>query len=255
MRKIIGFFGGDSQVGTTMTAQSFAEKLAERNKKVLFISGSGKFGDPFRTLSEKHSIDDLKAAVRSGEVSADEFSQTIEKCRGIYVLPSVRNPLNAKYFPENTYEIMLKSAAEEFDYVVIDGGNDANLGLTISALSFADRRYFITTQQPMALKRLAMLNQSILQPLNFGGKLIINKFMYDPSLFLQKEIAEITQFDVKEIRTLPYIEYGWQAEMEGKSLLHFRSFGNAVSQIADELEPPQEDKKYGKRILFRRVSQ
>ena len=59
--------------------------------------------------------------------------RTLEECRGLWVLPPVRNPLAAKYFPENTHQILLAALDEKFDYVVIDGGDDANLGLTISA--------------------------------------------------------------------------------------------------------------------------
>ena len=44
MEKVIGFFGGDHQVGATMVAQSFAEVLQQRGKKVLYLMGSGKFG-------------------------------------------------------------------------------------------------------------------------------------------------------------------------------------------------------------------
>ena len=43
MKKIIGFFGGDNQVGTTMIAQSFAEVLQQRGNKVLYLMGSGNF--------------------------------------------------------------------------------------------------------------------------------------------------------------------------------------------------------------------
>lgn len=253
MKKIIGFFGGDSQVGTTMLAQSAAEQLKEKGRKVLFIMGSGKFGEEFVNHGGRHSIDDLKAGIRSGRVSAEDLSQNIVECRGLWVLPGVRNPLTAKYFPENTYEIMLESVPADFDYIVIDGGDNANLGLTISALNTAEERFFVTTQQSKSVHRLILLQKSILEPLNLEGRLIINKYMKDPALLLKKDILPLC--GQAEALTIPYIEYGWQAEMEGRTLLHFNKFAKAAAKIPDIFEPPQEVKKHGKRILFRRVSQ
>lgn len=241
MKKIIGFFGGDSQVGTTMVAQSVAESLKDRGKKVLFILGSGKYGEEFVNVSGRYSLDDLKAGIRSGKISEDDLSQAIEENRGIWVLPSVRNPLTSKYFPENTYEVMLSTAGKEFDYIVIDGGEDANLGLMISALNIADERFFITTQQSKSVHRLLLLKKNILEPLQLQGKLIINKYVMDLALFLKQDILSLCEME--EAFSIPYIEYGWQAEMEGRTLLHFNKFAKAVGNIADLFVP--EEKKGG----------
>ena len=116
MEKVIGFFGGDHQVGATMVAQSFAEVLQQRGKKVLYLMGSGKFGEEFLPLSGKHSIDDLKASVRSGRVTAEDFYQNLEQIRGLWVLPGVRNQLTAGYFTENTFEVLLSEVSEDFEY-------------------------------------------------------------------------------------------------------------------------------------------
>ena len=174
MEKVIGFFGGDHQVGATMVAQSFAEVLQQRGKKVLYLMGSGKFGEEFLPLSGKHSIDDLKASVRSGRVTAEDFYQNLEQIRGLWVLPGVRNQLTAGYFTENTFEVLLSEVSEDFDYVVIDGGSDANLGITISALNTADHRFFVTTQQSKSIRRMILLQKNIVQPLermwNMAGR-------------------------------------------------------------------------------------
>ena len=175
MKHIIGFFGGDSQVGTTMIAQSVAELLKERGKRVLLILGSGKYGGEFAHAGARSSLDDLKAGIRSGKISEDDLDQVIEEVKGIWVLPSVRNPMSVRYFPENTYEVMLASAGEEFDYIVIDGGEDANSGLMISALNISDDRFFITTQQSKSVHRFLLLQKNVLEPLQLQGQLIINK--------------------------------------------------------------------------------
>ena len=222
MEKVIGFFGGDHQVGATMVAQSFAEVLQQRGKKVLYLMGSGKFGEEFLPLSGKHSIDDLKASVRSGRVTAEDFYQNLEQIRGLWVLPGVRNQLTAGYFTENTFEVLLSEVSEDFDYVVIDGGSDANLGITISALNTADHRFFVTTQQSKSIRRMILLQKNIVQPLERMGDLVINKYLKDPALLLKSDILSLCE--IEEAFTVPYVEYGWQAEMENKSLLRYGRF-------------------------------
>ncbi len=241
MKKIIGFFGGDGQVGTTMAAQSLAELLQQRGQRVLYIMGSGKFGDEFLNLEGRHSIDDLKAAVRSGRVSGEELFQNLEEIKGLWVLPAVRNPLTARYFPENTYEVLLAGVFDEFDYVVIDSGCDAELGLFISAVNTADYRFFVTTQQSKSLRRLVLLMKNVMQPLQKEGSLIICKYMKDPGLLLKRDV--LTLCEMEEAFTVPYVEYGWQAEMESKSLLRYGKFYKAMAVLADIFE--QEGQKEG----------
>lgn len=243
MKRILGFFGGDSQAGTTMLARSVAESLQERKKRVLLIMGSGKYGEEFSGIGQRHSIDDLKAGIISGRVTYEDIQQSVEEVRGIYVLPGVRNPLTAKYFPENTYEVMLSAVEEQFDYVILDGGDDANLGLMISGLNMSEHRFFVTTQQSKSIRRLELLRKNITEPLGIEGKLIINKYIRDPSLLLKHDILQLC--GQEEAFTVPYIEYGWQAELEGKTLRRFRRFGKAVDRITDCLEPGEKGEKRG----------
>ena len=235
MKKIIGFFGGDNQVVTTMIAQSFAEVLQQRGNKVLYLMGSGKFGEEFLPLSSRHSIDDLKASIRSGKVTAEDMYQNLEEVRGLWVLPGVRNQLAAGYFTENTFEVLLSEIGDDFDYTVIDGGSDANLGITISALNTADHRFFMTTQQSKSIRRLILLQKNIVQPLGKGGDLVINKYLKDPALLLKNDILSLCE--IEEAFTVPYVEYGWQAEMENKSLLRYGKFARGVETLADVFEP------------------
>lgn len=241
MKDIIGFFGGDSQVGTTMTATAVAEQLSQKNRRVLLVCASGKLGDGFLELSGKHSLDDLKAGIISGRVEQEDLQQTLEEARGLWVLPPVRNPLTAKYFPENTHQILVRALEDRFDYVVIDGGEDVNLGLTVSALNLCRRRFFVVTQQSQGLQRYVQLKKSVLEPLGLSGELIINKYQRDPSLLRVQEILALCG-QTSAFR-IPYVEYGWQAEMEKRTLCRFHKFQKAAAQIAACFEQEEERRR------------
>ena len=247
MKKIIGFFGGDSQVGTTMISQSVAECLKNCGRQVLFIKGSGKYGEEFMNGDGRYSLDDIKANIISGKVSYEDIDQVITEYKGISVIPSVRNPFTSKYYPENTYEVMLASVTDDFDYIVIDAGNDANLGLLISALNVSDCRYFVTTQQSKAIHRLTQMKKNIMQPLGFDAHLIINKYMRDPALFLKRDIENLCEMENASV--VPYSEYGWQMEMEGRTLMHFHRFAKSIEKIVGDFEEIEKKEKTWKKSL------
>ncbi len=235
MKHVIGFFGGDSQVGTTMIAQSLAEFLADQGCKVLLILGSGNYGDAYLRNNPGHSIDDLKAGIRSGKVDTEELMQSLQQKKNLWVLPGVRNPLTAKYFPENTYDVLLKNGKSCFDYAIIDGGCDYQLGITISALNYCDSRYFVITQQAKSLARYGLYQRQIFQPLGIEGKMIINKYVRDPALFLKADVLKFCAKD--DALQIPYTEYGWQAEMEGTTLLQYHNFYKAIERLAGDIAP------------------
>lgn len=245
MKHVIGFFGGDSQTGTTMIAQSLAEFLAEHGCKVLLIFGSGNYGDTYLRSQSSNSIDDLKASIRSGKVDPEELMQSLQQKKSLWILPGVRSPLMAKYFPENTYEVLLAAVKPHFDYVIIDCGCDYQQGMTISALNTCDSRYFVVTQQAKSLGRYTLYHRQIIKPLEKDGKLIINKYIRDPALFLKADILKLCGKD--NALLVPYIEYGWQAEMEGATLMSYRGFFKAIEHLAAEFEPELKKERKWKR--------
>ena len=160
------------------------------------------------------------------------------------VIQTVRSSYTAKYFPENTLELMLGAIEKKYDFVVIDAGDNASLGLFISALNVSDERYVVTTQQEKCILRLMVLDRDILKPLSFGWKLIVNEYVQDPSLFIKKEIE--MQLGHTIAGTVPYVYYGWQAEIEGRTLRYLPKFESAISEIASEIAGVEKKERAGK---------
>ena len=242
MKEIIGFFGGDHQTGTTMTAWSFAERLSEQGQKVLLILGSGSDDQALLPLDGGHSIDELKAGIRSGFVERDDLMQCLEKRKALWILPGIRNRLTAGQFMENTFEILLEDVQHDFDYIVIDGGSDVRLGLTVSALNVCTIRYFVVTQQPKVIHRYLQCRQQFLEPLGLEGRLILNLYRKDPAVFLKGDIAKLT--GAEKVNIIPYVQEGWQVEMEQKNLLAFSRFCSSIDELATVFLP--KEKKEGK---------
>ncbi len=247
MATIIGFFGGDSQVGTTMVAWSFAERLAEKGERVLLIFGSGSDDQAVIRADSGHSIDDLKASLRSGRLEREELFQSLEKKKDLWFLPGTKNSLTAEYFLENTYQVLFDGTLAAFDYVVIDGGSNVQLGLTISALQACSHRYFVLTQQAKAVHRFLQCRQHLLEPLELDGQVIINKYRKDPSLFLKKDVCKMIG---TEAVTIPYVEEGWQAEMERRNLLGYSRFARAIDGMVQPFaQKGKKEKRWKRRFI------
>lgn len=229
MEHVIGFFGGDSHTGTTIIAWSFAERLSAHGKRVLLIFGSGNDDRILLSGDNGQSIDNLKAMVRSGRVERDDVLASTIKRNRLVILPGIKNILGTDYFLENTFQMLLASLDGEFDAVVIDGGSDPRLGLTISALHASRDRYFVVTQEAKALHRYLQKQKQLLAPFGLEGRIIVNQYRRDPSLYLKKDISRMLGADVFTV--VPYVEGGWQAEMEGKHLLHFAGFARSVEEL------------------------
>ena len=251
MKQIIGFFGGDSQTGTTMIAWSFAERLSEKGEKVLFIMGSGNDDHAILKYEGGHSMDELKPALRSGNVEKEDFLQCLEKKKQLWILPGVKNSLAAEQYLENTFDILLEHVQGEFDYVIIDGGSDVRQGLMISALHACTCRYFVVTQQAKGLYRFLRCRERLLMPLGLNGSLILNKYRKDPALFLKKDICKMTAQE--EILTIPYVAEGWQVEMEKKNLLFSAAFSREIDRLTSCFVKGKERRGNGKNISFRKL--
>lgn len=232
--KVISFVGGDSGTGTTMIAQTFAKMLSDYGKKVLMVSGSGKTGAEYLGGKFNQSLDDLKAGIKSGQISKEDVCQSIVQEGNLSYIPPVRNWFTAKYYPENTFEVLLADLYSDFDYVVVDGGDNVNSALTISAINIADNRFFVITQQQKVISRFMDMKQGVLVPLNLYGQVIVNMYHRDPALFLLSDIAPMIAEN--NLINIPYVPYGWQAEMESKTLMGYSGFSRGVQKIVKEFE-------------------
>ena len=247
MERVIGFFGGDSQTGTTMLAWSFAERLSEKGRRVLLIFGSGKDDRFFFDGGTGTSIDDLKAALRSGKVERDDVFACMEKRKSMWILPGTKNSLSAEYFLENTFQILLEELEADFDEVVIDGGSDLRLGLTISALHICSHRCFVITQQLKCLHRYIQNRGHLLKPLGIDGQVVLNQYRKDPSLFLKKDVCRM--LGTETLIVIPFVEGGWQTEMERKNLLTIPKIAKGIEHLLEEFLGGEKKVKRWKKLF------
>lgn len=251
MSKTIGFISGDHGVGTTMISQSVAEIISKRGASVLLVMSSGDYGCDFFTNKDSRSIDNLKSGIITGSLSYEEVKQQLVEVDGIMILPTVSNEYTATYYPENTADILSKTCEGIFEYIIFDVGCNFNLGLTISAIICSEKKYIVVTQQEKTIRRYLSVAEKIFKTLDVKGELIINKYISNISLLSCSEMRKIMEVD--KYMTVPYLEYGWQAEIEKKTLTSYPKFEKAIELIADDVTGEVPMRKWKKSLIWKHI--
>lgn len=245
MSHIISFLGGDSQVGTSMISQSVAETLYRQKHKVLLISGSGKYGNDFLDCGPEKSIDRVRANILSGRLRGRELEQVSGREQDFNLIGGTMHPLHCSDFPEDTFQVLLAETEGMFEYIVIDGGDGTDMNLTRSALRIGKTIYFVITQQPKSVKRFELLKEHNAKDLEGKSQLLLNKYMKDPSLMTWKEVEKLCGQRI--VATVPYMEYGWQAEMEKRTLMGRRKYAKQIRVLVKQINDAAEQEGTWKR--------
>lgn len=228
--KVIGFFSGSGETGTTMTALSVAEELAEQGNKTIFIYGSGKKGNTFIKDKQLKGLDYIRADLVCGNITAGDIKQIMGKQGDLRILAGTESSYDANLFPLETFEVMLP-ALKNFDFVVIDGGNHFESAMTISALNVSTDLFFIVTQQIKAIERFKDTQERVLKPLEKEISIIINRYKKEIALPSITEIERIVGREVSFV--VSDIKSSWQYEVQGCTLRKQRKYRKEVRKIAD----------------------
>lgn len=245
MTKRIMFAGGDTQTGTTMISMSVAEELAKQGRKVLYVG--------IRTIG---GADYLGNEMESeGTRALQELEMAVTECRGVDVLMGMRKSRYGTFFSEEDIAEILRAAAGTWDYVILDGGfllseEKGNVDSLIASLgdnlndnlndNVSDMEILVViTQQEKSLRRCRKWKS--LHDGQQGGskdclgkiKFVLNKYNDTGAFYTEKEVADYIGCQTGDIRTVPYIPYGWQAEEESSTLLKFRGFRKGIRRVKE----------------------
>lgn len=222
-KNIFTFFGADSKVGTSITVQAIAENIAMHTRcKILLLNLSGQPSVNYFAANEALNLDAIKVKIMNNILQPKELEDTCWNKDNLYILPSTKSVVDMRYYHPEHIENLILLAAESFDIVLIDAGSNVNLGLCIGALNSTGNKFLITTQQDNARYNFDVLNSQVFSVHEWTPKdfmLIINKYINSPDLYTPSQLAELYQTTF--IGTLPYLEYGWQAERDKCTLLTY----------------------------------
>lgn len=229
--KAIGFFSSIGSSGCTMLSVSFAKTLAARGKSVLHIFGSGTDSYSFIEKNNALSLDDIRLSLIANNLSEDELSDTVKRLDDIYIISSSKKYLLANTFPVNTFQQIIERL-RNFDYVIIDAGCDFRTALTMSALCCCDYNVFTLKQQPRCISRFLELESSVLK--GFANiSVVLNMYINDKALYSEEDIAYLLKRKI--LASIPFLQLGYYAEIERRTLIQQKKYKRAVDILIDNL--------------------
>jgi len=222
---IICFHGADHKCGVSMISQCVAEALAEKyeDRNVLLVHTESNHGsDYFPQFSE--SMENIRPYLTGNLVDTEEV---MEKARVSRNLSIIGGPTNSEcswdYRPDMT-EFFLRALKDRYDYIVCDSGSELEHGLALGSMFAADIRCIVLGQNEMCLRRYEWM-RPLYEKLNmFYGLYIINPYSRK-NMYEKKYLAARLQLSTDKLITVRESSCGWRAEMEGKSLLNYKSKG------------------------------
>lgn len=217
-RNITVFFGTDSKVGVTMTAQSVAENIAANTDTtvgLLFLNGKPSMD---YIKAEKYSIalDKLKLKIVSNVLSPNELLDSCIKIDNLYVLQGAELIYGVRHYHPKHIENLIELATKVFGIVIIDAGCDLNNGMSIGAINSTSNRFLVTTQQDTALDNFNRTNDQILNALDIQASdfmMVINKYVSSSQLYTPSELADKV-YNIPLAGIIPKVDYSWQAERD-----------------------------------------
>ena len=258
---VITFFGADSKVGTTITAQGVAECLADNTVvKVGFLNLSGQPSYNYVPDTDSFGLDIIITKIFNFVLSADELRSAMVPKGNLYILPSVKTLTDLRFYKPKHVEYLINLATGIFDIVIVDAGYYPNSGLYIGAINSTKTRYMISTQQDACQAAFALTRDQLFKVLEIDSgsiMLVVNRYSDEIDLPNTYKLADEV-YKMIHAAFLPNVPGAfWKTEREKRTLRGFDAYYDAqlnelvkviAAQLNIEYAPQVVLKK--KRFLF-----
>lgn len=238
-QNIVCFFGADSKVGVSMISQSMAEAVSDKfpDKKILLINLSGYPGNNYSCMTFQFSLDDIRIHLQSNVLTEEELINVCAKKDNLYILKGTKLLKERRRFSPEHIERLLLIAKEAFDLVIINGGCQADSGISLGAVLHSDIKILVSTQQHGTYLSYQLMEDIFYELSVKFDLLLINKYLYSVSRFISSESDMKTYYGISDMAILPMSEFGWQAEKEAITLTNFgeKDFKQGVSNLINEI--------------------
>ena len=232
-KRIVTFYGCDTQTGTTMVSLSAAEVLAEEGLRTLYISAGVHPGITYAFMEKAGCLADLYGSYLDGKMAETELAQMVTEHRGVDILPGIRSWQSGRHAMTGLLQETCRLALRRWEYVVIDGGSCWEVGMGGEAVQAAGQLFLVITQQEKALERWS-LRKGWFQSLEPENRcFLVNKFNSSGAFYTENQMRRLLECTEKDLLTVPYVPFGWQAEADRATLLRYTKFRKGIRKVAE----------------------
>ena len=248
INNVVVLFGADSKVGTTLTAMSLAENLAERSEgTIAFLNMSGHISYSYIENDKGKGLDSIRTKIHNKILQQEELSQAMlqnGELKNLYKLPPCKTLIDFKYYTTNHIEYIINMASNIFNIVIVDAGWYPQNALYFGALNSTPNRYMVTTQQQSSLANHLIIRHQALDEYGITARkqeseikekapesilLIANRFSEQLSTNILKE------YDMVQAVNLPNVPMAVSRVDEGNKSLRGlnKHYDRQMDKLAD----------------------
>ena len=219
---VISFFSSTSATGTTSTLLSVAMALQENSDLRIGVLLLNVLDEGSDYVEKSYSsLDELKPllAGKGLDQSEDFLSKFTRVGKQLFILQGNRNRTIERNYHPTDIHYLIERAEQEFDVVLIDGGNHFDNALSTAALERSARINMVITQSPKVVRRFNQLYDQILRPLKVDKdsiNFIINCHQDKTYMLPVKHLVQ--ELNIKQYSLIPYFDKAILAEIESKIL-------------------------------------
>lgn len=236
---VITFFGAEAKVGATMIAQSVAEELTQRGRRVLMVFASSEMCDCYIQGAEsvKTGIDDL---IDIDEIGDSDIRHVIAKQGKLSYIKGIMRPLRIKRLlqPRYFFNRLIRLTEKDFDYMIIDGGHNYQYPLPIGSLMAAHKCFFVLNPKARAFSRFRILTEILLMTISDSmcdeREIILNKVNGREDAYNASHARELFGMEVSQVH-----EAASSAACEVMNQVISRvnrTFKKEIAAVADRVE-------------------
>lgn len=258
--KILTFWSPQVGSGSTFILYNAARMLASQGHKVCMIDLDLRTPSLTKTLNTKdtlHFLDNLLPHAEVGNVSKevfDSYVQSVGNNGNLFFIAGNNNVDQAMDIQMNGLEYIIKRAAEDFEYVLVDTNAYVDNAGTYAGLYLADIVYMLIEKKIQAIHTIDY-SKELLAPLFNKFTLVINKV--DKNILLSS--SEVEKYFGKNVSYEIYnlgVEYinnenigrGEQFLQENKKAKLFKD--SIAHLIQETIQVDVTDKSAKKKGLF-----
>lgn len=233
MAEIITLFGGDAGTGTTLLTGALAEALKGKNKKVLVILASSNIPEGYFTDEEKNNLGNL---LRFSRLKKEDIKNCTVNTANFDLILGPSDILKKQFFDPKMLSEITGLISKDYDYILLDGGFDVTLPLSVSSLIAADRRLYVLTGSEKCKIRFTSSLSNVIYALGLdmaGDMIVLNKDSRRGSSYTAADIKNIFSLETIPVPMYPNPEVCESAKQSAYS--RDSGYQKAVNLIADEI--------------------
>lgn len=214
VRKVIGYWGIKTGVGSTLNSLLMAKRLKQLGFKVLLWDLN--FKNPnihlyCNSLDNIHNINNIFTFISAKSINESIIRDNIQKVevKKNFELDYLRGISNLSFSAEDCVEDLrtcFNLLKDMYDYIVIDCANDLNNSGTYFSLSSSDVVFLVADNNVITVRQFDMFRQYLENQIDTNSQyLLINK-LSNKIILPSEEIVKYLDLKNKEFYSIPYID-------------------------------------------------